>query len=345
MVFPPDTFNTVLSSPQAAAAVAAMLYVDAVVPDSGPTLEETYWARPTTCLWLSDEAYSRTNDDDRLAWREAASKRRATVVALLKDWGHPLNAWYADNSRETLRDETLPGWLGFGALRDRPGVKTTSSYGRWALTESFADLFDPDLDGKALTEAVEAWISSHMTPGDRYRIRRAREMGRRDVSVIVNLPDGSTRNLEPGEASMILKGVVEDWAPRRLAEPEVLTISEPGNKILLADGATLAEIGLLINVSTLLPDALLVDLGAEPRPKFWLVEAVSSDGPIDEDRKAALLRWAEDQRIPPGDCEFLTAFASRHHPSARKRLKDLAAGTFAWYADEPGRELAWYEIS
>lgn len=322
-----------------------MLYVDAVVPDDGPLPEDAYWARPTTCLWLSDEAYARTDEADRVAWRDAASKRRATVVALLEEWGHALNAWYADNSRETLRDETLPGWLGFGALRDRPGVKTTSSYGRWALTRSFADLFNPELGDDALNNAVESWTASHMTPGDRYRIRQAREMGRRDVSVVVNMPDGSTRNLEPGEASMILKGVVEDWAPARLIKPSVLTISEPGTKILLADGATLAAIGLMINPSTLLPDALIVDVGTRPRPVFWLVEAVSSDGPIDEDRKASLLRWADDQRIPPEDCQFLTAFASRSHQSARKRLKDLAAGTFAWYADEPGRELAWYELS
>jgi hypothetical protein len=25
-------------------------------------------------------------------------------------------------------------------------------------------------------------------------------------------------------------------------------------------------------------------------------------------------------------------------------LKDLAVGTFAWYASEPTRELAWYDI-
>lgn len=88
---------------------------------------------------------------------------------------------------------------------------------------------------------------------------------------------------------------------------------------------------------------MIVDVGPAP-PTFWVVEAVATDGPVTEDRKAALLRWAASQRIPDGACEFLSAFGSRNSGPARRRLKDLAAGTFAWYADEPSRELGWYEL-
>ena len=38
-------------------------------------------------------------------------------------------------------------------------------------------------------------------------------------------------------------------------------------------------------------------------------------------------------------------FLDRNDDAARRRLKDLAVGTFAWYASEPTRELAWYDIS
>jgi hypothetical protein len=65
---------------------------------------------------------------------------------------------------------------------------------------------------------------------------------------------------------------------------------------------------------------------------------------LDEDRKRALLRSAMSQRIPERDCRFLTAFGSRNSGPARRRLKDLTVGTYAWYADEPTRELAWYEL-
>ena len=45
-VFPREAFDTVASNPQAAAAVAAMLYVDAVVPGVGEVPETARWARP-----------------------------------------------------------------------------------------------------------------------------------------------------------------------------------------------------------------------------------------------------------------------------------------------------------
>lgn len=142
-LFPPEAFDTVTSNPLAGAAVAAMLYVGAVVPDAAPSSSESTWARPSTCLWLSDGAYSRTAEHERAAWLAAALRNRKKVVELLASWGEPFEPWYADNTRETLRDETFSRWLDFGAMRYREGVKTTAGHPRWALTESFADLFAP----------------------------------------------------------------------------------------------------------------------------------------------------------------------------------------------------------
>ena len=343
-VFPPEAFDSVTSNPLAAAAAAAMLYVGAVVPDDAPSSAGLVWARPTTVLWLSDAAYVHTTEPERSAWLSAALRDQRQVVELLTAWGEPFKPWYRDNSRETLRDETFPKWLDYGAVRVREGVKTTSSKPRWALAESFADLFDPGLTGDALDAAIEGWRENHMSPGDLIRIRSARNRDRKQYAITVTLPGGEVRSLEPGEASLIIKGVVEEWAPARLGEPVVLTISEPGKKLIVADNETLTAVGLAINVSQLLCDALLVDLATKPAT-FWMIEAVASDGPIDEDRKRAFLRWAEDHHIPGGSCRFLTAFSSRQSASARKRLKDLAAKTYAWYADEPHHELAWYEIN
>jgi hypothetical protein len=74
------------------------------------------------------------------------------------------------------------------------------------------------------------------------------------------------------------------------------------------------------------------------------VEAVASDGPISESRRRRLLAWATEHRIPADRCQFLTAFLDRDSSPARRRLKDLAVGTYAWFEAEPTRELAWYEM-
>jgi len=343
LVFPRAAFDTVLSNPLAAAAVNAMLYVGSIVPADGPLPQDANWTRPSMCLWLSDPVYARTDAASRQAWRTAALGGKRRVEKLEATWGITFRPRYSDNTRETLRDETFPAWAKHGAVRMRPGVKTTSSQGRWALSDAFADLFDPGLGDEVLVERIEAWRERHMTPGARLKALTALQRDQRSHAVTVRLPDGLERKLEPGEASQILKGVIEMWVPSRLRDPVVLTISEPGQKLYVGDSALIERLEIAIDVGRLLPDALVVDIGVAA-PVFWIVEIVATDGPVDEDRKQALLRWARAQRIPEGRCQFLTAFSSRNAGPARRRLKDLAAGTFAWFADEPTRELAWYEL-
>lgn len=340
-IFPRQAFDSTMSGPLAAWAVASLIYMDAVAPtDEDPPS----WARPTTILWQQRNIISeRTEDEDRLQWRTAALKGKRAYEELLKRWDVDVEPRYRENSRETLRDEVLKEWLGHNAVRQRPGLSTTSNKPRWALEGPFADLFKPELEGDALTAAIESWNEEYLDAGARLRAYRAREAAASQYEVVVTMPDGTQRTLEHGQSSQILKGVIEEWAPRRLHEPTVLTISEPGDKIYVGDQKTLAVLGVQIDATNLLPDALIVDLGTKPA-EFWIIEAVHSDGPIHERRKTELLEWAETQRINPESCRFLTAFVSRNAGPAKRRLKDLAEGTFAWYLDEPGLELALSEI-
>jgi hypothetical protein len=343
MVFPREAFDPALANRLAATAIAAMLYVDAVAEED-EDVASVRWIRPSTCLWLSQEAYGRDDEHSRESYYAAAMRSKEAVEELHRDWGVVHRPPYKDNTREPLRDETLSAWLGFGVVRDRPGVAATSPRPRWSLESHFADLFDPRLEGEDLEDAVEQWREKHLSPAARLRAQIARQREDREHSVEVELPTGEKRQLEPGPASLIIKGIVEVWAPMRLTDPVVVTISEPGKKIYTADGERLHDLGIEIDQTSLLPDAVLADLAAGTTI-FWIVEAVASDGPITEDRKRSLEAWALEQRIPVETCRFLSAFISRNDQAARRRLKDLAAGTFAWYADEPTFELAWYELN
>lgn len=346
LLFPRAAFDTVLSNALAAWSVAAMLYVDAVVPADGALPDEATWVRPTTVLWLSDEAYARDDSASRTQWRDAAlsgNRPKERVASVLAGWGLPISQRYGDNTRETLRDETWPKWETHGAARLRPGIPTSSGRPRWALTDAFADLFDPGLTGTALEDEVDTFRDTRMDPGWRAKAVTARRRAVHAHEIEVRLRDGSRRRLAPGDSSLILQGVIEQWAPARLADPVVLTISEPGAKFVTVDEAILKSLGIALDPTKLLPDAVLVDIGADP-VAFWIVEAVASDGEINDDRKAALLHWATGQNIPEASCNFLSAFASRNAGPAKRRLKDLAVGTYAWYLDEPGHELAWYEL-
>jgi hypothetical protein len=340
-IFPRSAFDPVLSSPLAASAVRALIYTDAIYDPAS----DFVWARPATVMWMSDEVASHDEADERVEWRTAASRGRREVVALLERWGVSASPSYADNSRETLRDETFRRWKENGAIRERSDLPKTSSKGRWALETHFAELFDPTLTDQPLEEAIRDWQASHLNPSAKLKVEFAARERSATSAVTIRLPNsGSTRTLEGGRASLILKSVIEEWAVARLGKPFVVTISEPGAKIYMGDAELLAFLGVVLDVTTLLPDALLADVSEEP-VRFWLVEAVNTDGEINEARRSALLEWADRQNIGSEQCSFLTAFASRNDAAARRRLKDLAEGTYAFFADEPDCELSWHRIA
>ncbi len=341
VIFPRTAFDAVMSSPLAGAAVAALIYVDAVADEP----MKFFWARPSMATWMSEVMREQYSDDDRLAWREAAAKGAKALSGLLQGWGVPDASGYADNSRETLRDETFRKWREHGALRERLDLPKTSGNGRWIMEPHFADIFNPALSERAVGFAAAEWREAHLSPAAKLRVRFAIEGEQAAHAVTVAMPNGAgTRMLEVGRASLILKGVIEDWAPNRLRNPYVVSVSEPGDKVFTADAMLLTYLGVTINVSNLLPDSLIADVN-DDAVDFWFVEAVNTDGEINEARKRDFLAWAQQQFIDPARCRFLTAFSSRNDPAARKRLKDLAEGSYAYFADEPGYELAWYAIS
>lgn len=240
--------------------------------------------------------------------------------------------WYADNSREPLRDEVFRAWISLGAMAHDPSLPTTSPQPGWTLRGDFAALFKPQVIGDELEEAVRVWQDANLGAVGRARSRLASERATAVHAVDVRLPNGSIRPLTPGDSSLVLKGIIEELVPRLLGSPAVVAISQSKRKIDALDEDLLRDLGLRIEAAVLLPDALLFDAEAG---KFWFVEAVATDGEIHESRKRELLRWAADHGIEPEQCAFLTGFVSRLHDAFRRRVSRLAWGTYAWFLDEP----------
>ena len=313
-----------LTNQLAASGVFICLYVGAV--------DGERWVRPSMVLWMSDEAAASTEDAQRDQWYEAARRGKRQLAELVASWGFQHRPWYADNTREPLRDETLRAWAQLGAaLRDET-VPTTSSKPQWSLTSEFAALFDPALVSEELLSRIDDWQDDHLGTIGRARIAVARQLAGASEQVVVTLPGGATRMLAPGGSSLILKGVIEELAPRLLDQPAVLFISESREHVHVLDSDLLRRLGIELDAARLLPDALLFDSGPG---LFWFVEAVLTDGAIDEGRKSALTTWAEHQGISVESCRFLTAFTSRTAAPFRRLAPILARGTSAWFLDEP----------
>lgn len=252
--------------------------------------------------------------------------------------------WYADNTREPIRDETLrDGLVAIGAVVRREDLPTTSGLPRYALKPDFAAMFNPALAGEALDDAIAAFQAAHLSKGALARIAILRlGAGSSNEGVLVTFPNGETRQLAPGPSSVIARAAVEVFAPRFLAQPAVLWLSESGNKVVLRDDRIADAIGLKIAPDRNLPDIILADLG-DSATLLVFVEVVATDGAIHEMRKATILALTDSAGFARNQVAFVTAYLDRQSAGYRKTVSQLAWGTFAWFVSEPERIVAMLE--
>lgn len=320
-IFPPGTANRIYCPREMAArTVFVMLYIGAVAGTQR-------WLAPKHVYRMTEEQAAADAPVSRLTYADAASRGGFLPVG---------TRWYADNTREPIRDETLrEGLVNVGAVVQRTDLPTTSGKARYALQSGFAALMSPELAGAELTDAILGWQRANLSAAAlaRVTLRRHGAVATGD-GVLVNFPNGETRRLAPGPSSHISRGVVEDFAPRFLTQPAVLWLSESGNKVVARDDALAASIGLRIEADRNLPDIILVDLGPD-QPLLLFVEVVATDGAVTQRRRDALLALAEEAGFDPRRVAFLTAYADRHEPAFKKTVGDLAWGSLAWFSSEP----------
>jgi hypothetical protein len=137
-----------------------------------------------------------------------------------------------------------------------------------------------------------------------------------------------------GPSTAITKAVIEVFAPRFLQNPAVLLLSESANKIIDRDEKLALTIGLKIEANKNLPDTILVDFGPK-HPLLVFVEAVATDGPVNDRRKAALEDLAKKAGFPLQHVAFVTAYLDRSGAAFKRTVDALAWGSYAWFVSEP----------
>lgn len=321
LIFPEGTPNrTYCVRELAASAVFAALYIGAIEGTAR-------YLGPVHVYRMTAEQAAKADDADRLGYAAAVLKKNGQIEGA---------RWYADNTREPIRDETLrDGLVAIGAVTRREDLPTTSGLPRYALKTEFAALFDPALDGVALEDAIGDFQQKHLSKSALARvtiIRAGAAAG--SAGVLVKFPSGETRQLAPGPSSFIAQAVVEVFAPRFLEQPAVLWLSESGNKVVMRDDKIAGAIGLKIEADKNLPDLILADLGPAD-PIILFVEVVATDGAMTERRRDAIFELTDAAGFGRQQVAFLTAYQDRGSAGFKKTVAQLGWGTFAWFASEP----------
>lgn len=285
------------------------------------------WIRPATITCMNDEISRITDETLRLKWLNTFQGRKAPKAIP--------GRWYMPNTREPIRDETIREMVRLGCVIEKTGLATTSPIPRYSLQNDFANLFDPSLTDEKFTIAANDWRQKYLSQSALARIALSKKMvTQNNAGVLVTLPNGETRRLSPGPSSELIKAVLEKFSKKFLKNPAAILISESAKKIIMKDEDLCNSIGLNIDVSTVLPDIILMELGSS-LPLLLFIECVATDGPISERRKKELENIAVNARYNINDCVYITVFKDRTDQVSRRLNPSIAWGTFIWYATEP----------
>lgn len=282
--------------------------------------------RPIVICRFTSKQARRTGDEARRTWIASAFGQGFRPAG---------NPWYADNTRESLRDDLFRGrFVRMGLVTRKLGVPTNSSTPIYSLSDAFAALFSPALKGAAFNVAVERWREKHLAPESLARMAlKARGAEARLSDVIVEMPDRSRLRLAAGPSAPIVKALIEEFAPRWLRKPVVLWVSASDAKTQPHFVELAASVGLRFDAATLLPDLILADVEEPLRIVFC--EVVATDGPIDANRKAAFVELSRDSGIERAQLGFLSAYLDRESAPLRKTFHRVAIQSDLWFTNEP----------
>jgi hypothetical protein len=282
--------------------------------------------RPSYVYLFTQEQAQKTSDADRLEWLNTAKRPGFRSTG---------KRWYADTSREPIRDDLMRNQLlRMGIMQKRPGYSPTSSSPINFLSADFAALLAPSLNGEQLAATIQAWTVRNLNQATQQRMGlKAQGIHARAGELFVDLPDGTRIRISAGPSSVIVKDLIEQFAPRHLEMPALLWLSASDKKSMPQFVELSASVGLKFDLNAELPDAILADLSDPIR--IFFCEIVATDGPVTEARKRALLAIVSQSQIPQTSVQFLTAFEDRESGPFRKTFSQIAVDSLVWFRTEP----------
>ena len=230
---------------------------------------------------------------------------------------------YAPNTRETIRRFTLHQFMGMGLVvlnPDDPSRPVNSPNNAYQVHASVLELVKSHG-----TDGWEKSLAEFMGP---LALRDRLSERERDMAQIpVELPGGGELLLSAGGQNVLVKDIIEEFAPRFVPGGYVVYVGDAGDKYLLYDAEYMAELGVEIDEHGRMPDVVIHHVERD-----WLIviEAVTSHGPVNPLRRAQLKELFANCR---SGLVYVTTFQDRD--AMRRYLPEIAWETEVWVADAP----------
>lgn len=256
------------------------------------------------------------------AWRNAQHPMLG-IRAILDFARGKFDRNYAENTRETVRDESIKPMVDAGMLRlnpDQPDRAVNSPKTCYQLDASLLPLLR-----SYRTRAWKAQLDLYRAGKETLKARNAKA---RALQLVPLRTVGLRLKLSAGAHSLLIRQIIEEFAPRFVPGGELVYVGDTRTKWGYFNEKLLAEVGVSLPQHGKMPDVILYF-----REKNWLVliEAVASSGPVDGRRHRELSTLFRESKA---GLVFVTAFPDRGE-IMRKFLSVVAWETEVWCASDP----------
>lgn len=255
------------------------------------------------------------------SWRDAERRSLGIARGIMPFIAAEYGREYKYGTRETIRKQALHHFVQVGLADynpDDPNLSTNSPKAHYAISRDALDLVQA-YGSRSWDRRLRTFRRAHTrTSADpERRATRAR--------LHLRLPDGTALALSKGSHNELQVAVIEYFIPRFAPNATVLYVGDTAHKALHVATNQLDSLGLRISENEKLPDIVLHD---SARNWLFLIEAVSTSGPISPKRVVDLGDWLADSPVEP---IFVTAFLN--FDDFRRHASEIAWETEVWVAD------------
>lgn len=259
-------------------------------------------------------------EDD--SW-SAAKRRLIRIHDILLFLKSSYNREYAENTRETIRRQTLHQFVQAGIAdinSDDLSRPTNSPATVYSITSEALAVIKSFGTEKWKTE-LDQFIKQKGKLVDKYEKRRA------ERRITVELPKGASLILSPGSHNELQARIIEEFRPRFFPSSELIYVGDTARKMLFLNKEEAKKLNIPITQHDKLPDVVLYQ---SFKNILCLIEAVTSHGPITPKRQIELEEVLKNCKVKK---IYVSVFPDFHQ--LKRHIDNVAWETEIWIADRP----------
>ena len=251
------------------------------------------------------------------------NKSNAKYDGIMRFMAEEYDKVYAENSRETIRRQTLHQFVQAGVANhnpDNPVLATNSKDNHYRISPEALKVVQ-SYGSRNWKKEVESFQEKVGSLKERYSKKREY----RKIPLV--LKDGTKMSFSPGKHNELQIDIIKEFAPRFAPGSQLLYVGDTAKKDLYRNDEALKKIGIPINQHSKLPDVVIHDT---KRNWLFLIEAVTSHGPISPKRIVELEKLLKKCDIGK---VYVTAFIDLKE--FKRHTNDIAWETEVWLSEIP----------